>query len=236
MSNLYVTDQKDFHRRILIMATVIVDTSYVFSKNVDVWTNDFTTEPFTAGKRNFYKNRTHWVRAEVEGELMRRSNSAMLPIDMSAVPNLFTCKAMCLLYILSGSYKAILSRDKRHLKSRQFLHSNVQTFSSKTIERTLKDAVEDKSILPVVPDEKSRTKILYVTSNEYRKQWCITTIATAAVRTAWGLIDLAETQPNLPATRLQFWEEQLGHDRGIIDYAVSQLMVMRSTYSGERIE
>jgi len=236
MSNLYVTDQKDFHRRILIMATVIVDQSYVFNKNVNVWTNDFYTEHFTVGKREFYKNRVHWVRAEIEGELMRRANSAMLPIDMSAVPNLFTCKAMCLLYILSGSYKAMLSRDKRHLKSRQFLHSNVQTFSSKTIERTLKDAVEEGCIVPVVPDEKSRTKILYVTSNAYRKQWCISTIATAAVRTAWALIDLAETQPNLPASRLQFWEEQLDHDRGIIDYAVSQLMVMRSTYSSEHIE
>jgi len=229
----YVTDQKDFHRRILRMATVIVDNNYVFSKTDAVWSDDYYKDHFQGS--SVYKNRVHWVRAEIESELLRRANNTLLPVDLAVVPNLFTCKAIALLFILSGTYKAMLSRDKRHLKSRQFIHNNVQSFSPKTIERTLKDAVAEGSIIEISPDAKGRIKLLYLTNATYRKQWCIGCVATAAVRTAWALIDLADDNSPLPATRLKFWEENLGHDRAIIDYAVSQIMVMKSTFSNDAI-
>lgn len=243
----YVVDQKDFHRRILRMATVIVDDSYVYSKNDAVWSDDFYKSHFEGSPddpnwrigfdgntpTNIYKNRVHWVRAELEAELIRRANNALLPVDFAIVPNLFTCKAITLLFILSGTYKAMLSRDKRHLKSRQFIHNNVQSFSSKTIERTLKDAVADGSIIEIAPDAKGRIKLLYMTGAAYRKQWAIACVASAAVRTAWALIDLAEEDSPLPAIRLKFWEEKLGHDRAIIDYAVSQIIIMKSAYSND---
>ena len=229
----YVTDQKDFHRRILRMATVIVDNSYVFSDNNEIWSENYYEDHFQGS--SVYKNRVHWHRAEIEGELIRRANNSLLPVDMAVVPNLFTCKSVALLYILSGSYKAMLSKSKLHLKSRQFIHNNVQSFSPKTIERTLKDAIAEGSIIEIAPGNKGRIKLLYTTTAAYRKTWCIACVATAAVRTAWALIDLADDNSPLPAIRLKFWEENLGHDRAIIDYAVSQIMVMKSTFSNDAI-
>ena len=229
----YVIDQKDFHRRILRMATVIVDNDYAISEKEAVWSDDYYKD-YLEGS-SIYKNRVHWVRAETEAELLRRANNALLPVDLAVVPNLFTCKAIALLFILSGTYKAMLSRDKRHLKSRQFIHNNVQSFSSKTIERTLKDSVAEGSIIEIAPDTKGRIKLLYLTSTAYRKQWAIACVATAAVRTAWALIDLANDNSPLPAIRLKFWEDNLGHDRAIIDYAVSQIMVMKSSFSNDFI-
>ena len=229
----YVVDQKDFHRRILRMATVIVDNDYAFSGKEAVWSDDYYKDHLEGS--SLYKNRIHWVRAELEGELLRRANNALLPIDFAVTPKLFTCKAIALLFIMSGTYKAMLSRDKRHLKSRQFIHNNVQSFSSKTIERTLKDAVADGSIVEIAPDSKGRIKLLYVTAAHYRKHWAIACVAAAAVRTAWALIDLADEDSPLPAIRLKFWEEKLGHDRAIIDYAVSQIIIMKSVYSNDAI-
>ena len=227
----YVIDQKDFHRRILRMATVIVDNDYAISEKEAVWSDDYYKD-YLEGS-SIYKNRVHWVRAETEAELLRRANNTLLPVDLAVVPNLFTCKAIALLFILSGTYKAMLSRDKRHLKSRQFIHNNVQSFSSKTIERTLKDAVAEGAIVEISPDTKGRIKLLYTTSTAYRKQWAIACVATAAVRTAWALIDLANDNSPLPAIRLKFWEDNLGHDRAIIDYAVSQIIIMKSAYSND---
>tara|TARA_S200002703_G_scaffold153028_1_gene154113 strand:+ start:1713 stop:2429 length:717 start_codon:yes stop_codon:yes gene_type:complete len=229
----YVIDQKDFHRRILRMATVIVDNDYAIREKEAVWSDDYYKDHLEGS--SIYKNRVHWVRAELESELLRRANNALLPVDLAVVPNLFTCKAIALLFILSGTYKAMLSRDKRHLKSRQFIHNNVQSFSSKTIERTLKDAVAEGAIVEISPDTKGRIKLLYTTSTAYRKQWAIACVATAAVRTAWALIDLANDNSPLPAIRLKFWEDNLGHDRAIIDYAVSQIMVMKSSFSNDFI-
>ena len=37
----YVVDQKDFHRRILRMATVIVDNDYAISEKEAVWSDDY---------------------------------------------------------------------------------------------------------------------------------------------------------------------------------------------------
>lgn len=237
MSSEYIEDQQDFHRRILRMATVLVDNNYRFNESNEVWSDSFYNGHFlqfvegVKPKPDLYKNRVHWQRAEIEGELLKRANNVLLPVDLAVVPHLFSCKAVVMLFILSGTYKAMLSRDKHHLKSRQFLINNVQSFSPSTIDRTLRDALAEKLIHEVTPDKTGRIKLLYGTTAAYRKAWCIQTIASVAVRTAWALIDLHETSNVLPAMRIKFWEDTLGHDRGIIDYAVSQIMVMRSKYS-----
>ena len=235
MNEVYATDQRAFHRKILRMATVIVDEDYIWADTTSVWDATYLKDHIKSTNVSCYKQRVHWVRSKIESELVRRANNVLLPIDMSVVPNLYTCKAVVTLQILSGTYKALLSQSKSHLKSRQFILDNVQTFSKKTVERTLADALATGIIVAVTPDTTSRTKVLYVTTAEYRRQFVITAIAMTAVEIAWGIVDSmgGDSGIQLATNCMSFWTDKLNHGRAIIDYAVSEIVIMQSKYIGE---
>lgn len=232
MRDVYATDQREFHRKILRMATVIADDLYIWADTNKLWDPEYFEDHIMSANVEVYKRRVHWVRSKIEGELVRRANNVLLPIDLAVVPNLFSCKSIVLLQCLSGTYKAMLSKNKRHLKSRQFIIDNVQTFSTRKVERTIKDCLAEGHISTVVPDETSRTKTLYVCSSAYRRLYIYNVIAIAAVEIAWSMVDSMRGEYDLALSRnrVWWWTEGLNHPRDIIDYAVSEIVVMQSKY------